>query len=252
MLRKAGVVAAAMLSWAGMAQAQDEMSGDGGRFDLAFGLDVLSNYIDQGVTKTDHGPAVQGWVEPGFGILYGSLWASNVSLGGVADAEIVLGAGIRPEVGPVEFDLGYRYVFYLNGVDDPEHELRAAAEWEILEWLALEPEFEWEPLSGDWSAEGEVTVSLPRGFAVFGGAGYAGTADDDEVSYLYYKAGLSWSYRDRVTLALEYHGSGLDAADCAANGNAATACGHAFLARLSLATGLGDLRVGGEAGADGD
>ena len=70
-----------VLCFAGPALAADDAS-TADMFDVAFGVAVTSDYISRGITQTDHHAAIQGYVEPSYGILYGGLWAANVAFGG--------------------------------------------------------------------------------------------------------------------------------------------------------------------------
>jgi len=39
-----------------------------GKFDLGFGLASTSDYVTRGITQTDSRPAIQGYIEPSYGI----------------------------------------------------------------------------------------------------------------------------------------------------------------------------------------
>ena len=86
-------------------------------FDFAFGAALTSDYISRGITNSDSKPAIQGYVEPSFGMAYVNVWSSNVDYGeDFEGAEIDTAIGLRPEFGPASFDLGYVHYFYA-----PEH-----------------------------------------------------------------------------------------------------------------------------------
>src|SRR5262249_16298997 len=83
--------------WAGSAAAKDEAlepeaaptetiaptvtATSPGKFNLGFGLAGTSDYVTRGVTQTDSRPAVQGYIEPSYGIAYVNGWSSNVDFG---------------------------------------------------------------------------------------------------------------------------------------------------------------------------
>src|SRR5262245_19175481 len=82
-------------------------------FDVAVGAAFTTNYISHGITNSGNSPAIQGYVEPSFDWAYLNVWSSNVDYGeGFEGAEIDVALGIRPEFGPLSFDLGYVHYFY--------------------------------------------------------------------------------------------------------------------------------------------
>jgi uncharacterized protein (TIGR02001 family) len=86
---------------------------------FSFGVGFTSNYISKGLTQTDNDPAIQPYMEVGYGIGYVGLWASNVSFGGVSDTELDVSIGIRPEFGDLSLDLGFVQYFYQK--DDADY-----------------------------------------------------------------------------------------------------------------------------------
>lgn len=85
---------------------------------FSYGVGLTTNYISKGLTQTDNGPAVQPYLEMGYGIGYFGLWASNASFGGVEDTELDVSIGARPEFGNMSFDVGFVQYFYQEDPND--------------------------------------------------------------------------------------------------------------------------------------
>lgn len=102
-------------------------------------------------------------------------------------------------------------------------------------------------------AEFNAKVKLPNDFAISGAIGHywlgrtsflpAG-ANFDIKDYLYWNAGVSWTFKDTVTLDLRYHGTNLNPTDCFnttsdyrgvyTGSGRSNWCGHAVIATLSV------------------
>lgn len=230
------------------------------RFDVAFGLDVMSDDIFKGITDSDGLPAAEVFIEPRFAWVYGVVGTYHVF--GNPDDEVYFGAGIRPEVDGAEFNLGYIYTLKLNG-DPATHTIVGGVEWEAADWLEVEKEveFEFEPgdwelegelgfafsrgfwlaalggteASGDWWAEKRAGVELPYDFELSGGVGFAGMADPADQDYLFWNAGVSWTFRESATVDLRYYDTNHPAGTCPE-----VRCGPTIVAKLSVSTALSD------------
>jgi len=89
-------------------------------WDIAFGAAVMNDYIFRGITQSNHKPSVAAYFEPRYNIspslqLYAGIAGESISFANRAAAEIDFYGGIRPTVGPVQFDLGYWYYYYPGG-----------------------------------------------------------------------------------------------------------------------------------------
>ena len=74
-----------------------------GKFDMAIGIAGTTDYVSRGITQTGSDPAIQGYVEPSYGLgpvlgdAFINVWSSNVDFGGGFDgAEIDIAGGIKP------------------------------------------------------------------------------------------------------------------------------------------------------------
>ena len=88
-----------------------ELSGD---------VALVSDYIDRGISNTDHNPAVQGGINYSLGLgfedisVYAGFWGSNVDFddGGEATVEIDAMFGLQGAIGGLNWDLGAVYYAY--------------------------------------------------------------------------------------------------------------------------------------------
>ena len=125
-----------VLVWAGNAAAKDEsIAGpdpgapepaatpvtakpEAAKFDVNFGTSFTTDYVSRGITQSDSRPAIQGYIEPTYGVAYANVWSSNVDFGDdFRGAEIDVAGGLRPEIGKnLSLDFGWVHYFYA-----PEH-----------------------------------------------------------------------------------------------------------------------------------
>lgn len=89
-------------------------------WDIAFGAAVMNDYIFRGITQSNHKPSVAAYFEPRYNLskdlqLYAGIAGESISFANRAAAEIDFYGGIRPTVGPVQFDFGYWYYYYPGG-----------------------------------------------------------------------------------------------------------------------------------------
>lgn len=87
---------------------------------LTAGAGITSNYLEDGVTKSDDRPAIQGYFEAQRAGLYAGVWGSTVKFDDTTSdhstddrLEVDLYLGFRNEtVSGVSYDLSYRQEFY--------------------------------------------------------------------------------------------------------------------------------------------
>ena len=125
------VSVATTLLWAGSADArEDEIepvappppTAAAGKFGLAIGMAGTTDYQSRGITQSDSDPAIQGYIEPSYGLgpvlgdAFVNVWSSSdVDFGaGVQGAEIDVAGGIKPKfLGPKwSPNIGYVHYFY--------------------------------------------------------------------------------------------------------------------------------------------
>ncbi|MCB1459939.1 MAG: TorF family putative porin [Nitratireductor sp.] len=175
------------------------------RIDLSWGVALTSNYMSNGITQSDDRPAAQGYVELSSGIVYTSLWMSSVRLGddidGYDNVEFDLAWGIRPELGPLAFDIGYyRYLYDRTG--NCCGEWIATADWKLTDGLTLKGGVKYDPASHGRLAKAGFELGFAEKFSV--SAEYQENLVDHVNDW---NAGLGYQLSDTLSLDLRYHDS---------------------------------------------
>ena len=176
------------------------------RIDLAFGFAVTSDYISRGATQTDGQPAIQGYVEASYNIVYLGVWASNVSFGGAKDVEIDIYGGIRPTFGDLSLDFGYAHYYYPT---DPTvyGELYAKATYAVTDKVTPGVEFYYDPHNKtNWSVAKIEVSGLPWETVFSGRVGSDFGSQSLGYTKVAWDAGMSKTFMDdTVKLDLRYH-----------------------------------------------
>jgi uncharacterized protein (TIGR02001 family) len=198
-----------------------------------------SDYIYRGTTLSAHKPSVGAALEAALGWLYAGATVSSVKLPSQPAAEITMGAGVRPKLGEIQFDLGWTY-FYYPGETVPVGTFAGIEYWEALaradtkigEWLRVASGFAYSPNvsnTGAWSKYAAVGLGidlpsnvLPTRLAVSltGGAGYSWFGNQSAQlggfplpAYLNWNAGVTFT-RSVFNLDLRYHDTNLSKESC--------------------------------------
>ena len=170
------------------------------RIDLSWGVALTSNYMSNGVTQSNDKPAIQGYVELSSGIVYTSLWMSSVRLGEDI-AEFDLAWGIRPEWGPLSFDIGYyRYLYDASG--NCCGEWIAKADWKLSDALTLKGGVKFDPASQSRYAKAGFEFGFAEKFSV--SAEYQENLVDHLADW---NAGLGYQITDTLSLDVRYYDS---------------------------------------------
>jgi len=228
----AGAMALAFLAGPAAAGGLKDDPAPGGRM-LAWSASfaLTNDYVFRGITQSAERPAVQATLDVTYGMLYAGAFVSNVDFGGnLAVAELTFIAGVKPVVGPVSFDFGVIYYTY-PGANDASNaeldfvELKAAAS--VAPWKGgtvgvaafWTPEHTGE--TGDvWTLEGTIAQELPsiHGIGVSFSA-LVGYQHGNDISYfnalgtddyMYWNAGLTFAFHERLSVDLRYWDSDLD------------------------------------------
>jgi uncharacterized protein (TIGR02001 family) len=107
----------------------------------------------------------QASLDGSYGIWYFGAWGSDLSSDG--QVEIDFYTGIKPELGPVTFDLGVVYYTYFwdKPSDSNYVELKLGAEYSPVKNLTLKPVFWYTPdqdnYNETWTIEGTAAYELP-------------------------------------------------------------------------------------------
>jgi len=217
-------------------------------FDAAFGAALTSDYIFRGITQTDHEPALQGYLEPSYGIFYAGAWASNVDFRTPdPDVEIDIYGGLRPTLGPIGADLGYVHYLYPDAPDTDYGEFKAVASASPIEVLtlggAVYHAFDYAQSGDDATyVEGNAALALPYDISVSGAVGFqmfdSGVGLSD---YATWNVGASYSW-NAVTLDLRYHDTDVSNGTCAAEYPRESSCDARVVATLKVDTSWSALR----------
>jgi uncharacterized protein (TIGR02001 family) len=244
-------------------------------FDFAFGGKVMSDYNFRGISQSARGPAINVYGEARYGWLYAGAAFWTTKLPNRPVGEVDLYAGIRPVVGDATFDLGVMYYLYpnetqfvtaglpapaLNGVWAPARsnfvEIYGKVGYDFTPQFNAGAAIYYAP---DWlgtgasGTYGEVNAKykLPNDFAISGAVGYywlgttsAALGAVNLQDYAYWNAGVSWTYKDFLTLDLRYHGTNLSSTNCfnitgdyrgvLTGSGRSNWCGHSVVATLSV------------------
>lgn len=259
--------------------AADASAGDAPVFDMGIEITGVTDYMDSGLTNSDHDPSGSITLSPSYGIFYGTIYAANIDYGlpePKVESKVTIGA--TPEFGPlaVDFNLARRIKFddptadrwlpYVTGTytfndnfntslgvgyyayDDSSladfWEFYAGSTVTLDSGAYFTSEFYWEPDSDDASNAyheiiGTVGVPFLEKFEVIGKVGYEGYEDNSYASYVWYEARLNYSFNDHVTVGVAYHGNDLSSTDCPSQ--AYTDCDESVFATLTLKGNLSDL-----------
>jgi uncharacterized protein (TIGR02001 family) len=172
-------------------------------WDVAFGVTFTSDYISRGYTQSDHNAAIQPWAELDIGKFYLGYWGSNVVLDDDR-WEHDLSIGVRPSLGPVDFDLGYvRYLYDSSG--DCCGELYAKASFSPVDPLTLGGNIYYDPEASNTYVEATGSFDLPHDLSVSGTIGLQ-SYGDGSASDTSWNAGIGWSPYEWLTLDARYHG----------------------------------------------
>ena len=238
---------------AALEDAAEQTADTAWEFDAAFGAALTSDYIDRGITQTDHGPALQPYFEPSYGVFYAGVWASNVDyLTPEPDVEVDLYFGARPEIGPVSADFGYLHYFYPGASEGNYSEVKAAASISPIEMLTVggEADYSWDyAQTGDSATylEANAALSLPHDFSLSGAAGVQMFGSDVGLSdYLTWNIGASYVWK-AVTFDLRYHDTDLSSSACGAEYTRSNSCDARIVATISVDTSWTALRDRGSA-----
>jgi uncharacterized protein (TIGR02001 family) len=205
-------------------------------FEIRGGL--ASDYVYRGVTLSDRKPAAGMAIEATYNVLYAGLAVASVRLPTQPAAEISISGGVRPTLGPVEFDLGVTYFSYpgeapaaeSNGINYWEAALRAGTK--LGEGGRIAGGFAYSPNvsnTGAWSgyAAGGLGYDVPErflpkdigvsftaatGYSWFGHQ-YADLGGFPLPAYLNWQAGVTITHK-MLNLDLRYHDTNLSKENC--------------------------------------
>ena len=215
-------------------------AGTNAKFDLGLGGAVVTDYVSRGITQTDSGPAIQGYVEPSYGIAYVNIWSSNVDFGDdFRGAEIDVAGGIRPKFGPLSLNVGWVHYFFMPEDVSPAYgEVFAKADYEVTAkfvigtqiWFA--PDFDQTGKTNTFPVIGAKWVLL-KDLSLYGGVGYQFFEDPKAFESLAWTVGVSYAWHS-VTFDVRYWDTDLSDNACVIQSGFANGCDGRVVATISL------------------
>ena len=180
--------------------------------DISANVAVTSDYVFRGVSQTQEDPAIQAGVDLTQDVLYAGAWASNVDFGdGETDAEIDLYAGVRPEFGGFDWDVGVVGYLYPGQPDAADYDY---AEVKVAASRAVGPATLGAAIfySSDFfgASEDEATYAELNGaispadrWTISGAIGRQWVSSDFD--YTTWNAGAAYQLTEKLALDVRYH-----------------------------------------------
>ncbi|HEY5820020.1 MAG TPA: hypothetical protein VIU14_16780 [Mesorhizobium sp.] len=215
-------------AWADDDNEKAEQARIGNAIDVAFGATVVSDYLDGGETRSGGKPSFQVYAEPTYGMLYVGVRFATVDMradddddggedeeelpaaedeedGPASKLETTLYAGIRPQLGPVELDLGVEHLIYegLSSIDDTT--LHAEAEYEFNDRLSFEGEVEYSLREENWQIEAATELGIFEKAVLYAAVGHEFGGEEESVNY--WTAGARYDFNDVLSASAGYYGA---------------------------------------------
>jgi uncharacterized protein (TIGR02001 family) len=177
---------------------------------------LTSDYVFRGISQSNQEAAVQGGVDFTCGNWYVGVWGSSINFGLEGTAEVDVYAGYKTTFGRFAVDLGVIYYAY-PGIDssfDADYvEVKAAGSTEVWKGGTLggtvfySPEYTFNTgavttLEGTFSQTlPNVSIFTPTFSATVGRSFFH---DEDDLSYTYWNAGVTFGFLEKWSLDLRY------------------------------------------------
>lgn len=250
---------AVVLLWAGSAAArEDEIEptapapavAPAGNFDMSFGIAGTTDYVSRGITQDDSSPAIQGYIEPSYGLgpvlgdAFVNVWASNVDFGsGFDGTEIDVAGGIKPKfLGPKwSPNIGYVHYFYAPEDISPDYgEVYAKTDYTfgqddrytLRALIFFAPDFSQTGKTATWIAGGG-RVKFWKNFAAYAGAGYQFFEDPNAFEQFTWTAGASYYWKS-LTFDVRYWDTDLSGSECVVRSGFSDGCDARVVGTISL------------------
>jgi uncharacterized protein (TIGR02001 family) len=223
-----------------------------GKFDMAIGVAGTTDYVSRGITQTGNDPAIQGYIEPSYGLgpvlgdAFVNIWSSNVDFGGGFNgAEIDVAGGIKPKfLGPKwSPNIGYVHYFYAPEDISPDYgEIYAKTDYTFGQddkftlrgLIFFAPDFSQTGKTATWIAGGG-RVKLWQNVGVYAGIGYQFFEDPNAFEQLAWTAGASYYWKS-LTFDVRYWDTNLNGDECIFRSGFRDGCDARVVGTISLDT----------------
>ena len=224
-----------------------------GKIDMAIGVAGTTDYQSRGITQSDSDPAIQGYIEPSYGLgpvlgdAFVNIWSSSdVDFGaGVQGAEIDVAAGIKPKfLGPKwSPNIGWVHYFYAPEDLNPAYgEVYAKTDYTFGEedkftlrgLIFFAPDYNLSGFTGTYVAGGG-RVKLWKNFGVYAGVGYQFFEDPNAFEDLVWTAGASYYWKS-LTFDVRYWDTNLSDNECVSRSGFSDGCDARVVGTISLDT----------------
>ncbi len=197
---RASLLAIALVSAAGTAAAQGELSAN---------VAVTNDYVWRGISQSDNGFAVQGGLDYTNGGFYVGTWASNVDFGSDADIEVDIYGGYTGALSEmVSYDVGLIGYVY-PGEDDLNFlEVKAGLDF-AFDALGLGTTVYYDPDNKNTYLEGTGSYAFTEKFS--GLASVGNYSFDGGGDYTDWSVGAAYSF-DLFDLTVKYTDTDIDGA----------------------------------------
>jgi len=219
---------------------------------MALGIAGTTDYVSRGITQTDSNPAIQGYIEPSYGLgsfwgdAFVNIWSSNVDFGDdFQGAEIDVAAGLKPKfLGPKwSPNIGWVEYFYAPEDVSPAYgEVYAKTDYTFGEndrftlrgLVFFAPDFSQTGFNATWVAGGG-RVKFWKNFAAYAGVGYQFFENPNAHEDLAWTAGLSY-YWKTLTFDVRYWDTNLRDDQCVVRSGFSDGCDTRVVGTISFDT----------------
>jgi uncharacterized protein (TIGR02001 family) len=223
-----------------------------GKFVMGFGVASTTDYVSHGITQSDSGPAIKGYIEPNYGLgpvlgdAFVNVWSSNVGFGeDRRGAEIDVTGGLKPKfLGPKwSPQIGYVHFLYAPADISPDYgEVFAKTDYTfgkddrytLRALIFFAPDFSQTGKTATWIAGGG-RVKPWKNVGVYAGVGYQFFEDPNAFEQLAWTAGISYYWKS-LTFDLRYWDTNLKDNECVVRSGFADGCDARVVGTISLDT----------------
>ena len=260
-----GAAVGCALLWTGSALArEDDIEGAAPpppseapwKFGIGLGINGTTDYISRGITQDDSKPAIQGYVEPSYGLgpnwgdAFVNVWSSNVDFGsGFEGAEVDVAGGLKPKfLGPKwSPQIGWVHYLYSGNISPEYGEVYGKTDYTFGEddkytlraLVFFAPDFSQTGKNATWVAGG-ARVKFWKNFAAYAGAGYQFFEDPNAFEQFAWTTGLSYYWKS-LTFDVRYWDTNLSNNACVVRSGFSDGCDARVVGTISYDTTWADL-----------